>query len=170
MKLIIVPIATFAALTFTCAAFGQYIWVDENGVKQFSDMAPPASVPDSRILKAPPRTLSKPASASAAAEGTEKLAAQAAPEGKAPATIAEKNVDFAKRKAEQAEKEKKAADEAARIAANAKNCERAREYQAMLDSGRRISRVDKSGQPYDMTDQQRNEEVRNTKKILGECK
>ena len=46
-----------AALLFfllaTTDAIAQYVWLDEHGVKQFSDVAPPGNIPEKRILKQP---------------------------------------------------------------------------------------------------------------------
>src|SRR5205823_1792862 len=59
--------AVLAVSGFSCAAQAQYVWLNERGVKQFSDMPPPASVPENRILKSPgaaPRSESPAATAS----------------------------------------------------------------------------------------------------------
>lgn len=153
---------TLSALLLPPAALAQYVWLDEKGTKQFSDMPPPSSVPRSRILK-------QPGSAPPAATqetGEEKPAA--AP--KSEPTLAEKNAEFRKRRSEQAEKEKKAAEEAARTAQNAKNCERAQEYQRSLESGERIFRTDKNGERAYLSDEQRAQEARDNRRVLAECK
>lgn len=151
-----------SALFTPATAVAQYVWLDEKGTKQFSDMPPPPSVPPSRILKQPGD-----GSAAAPREVTEEK--QAAP-SKAEPSIAEKNAEFRKRKAEQADKEKKAAEETERAAEKAKNCERAREYQRTLDSGERIVRRDNNGERAFLTDEQRTQEARHTRKILDDCK
>lgn len=153
---------TLSALFSPATASAQYIWLDEKGTKQFSDMPPPPSVPSSRILKQP---AGRPASSTQ--DGGE--TAVAAPARTEP-TIAEKNAEFRKRKAEQAEKEKKAAEEAQRAADNAKNCERAKDYQRLLDSGERIARTDKNGERSFLSDEQRAQESRENKRNLAECK
>ncbi|MFD2272482.1 DUF4124 domain-containing protein [Undibacterium arcticum] len=90
------------ALSLASVALAQYVWLDDKGVKQYSDVPPPASVPGKRILKAPGLS-SRPAysTGGAAATGEDNGAANAAP------NIAEKNADFMKRKIEQADKDKK---------------------------------------------------------------
>ena len=154
--------ATLAiSLLFPGTAAAQYVWLDEKGTKQFSDMPPPPSVPRSRILKQPGAA---PASVPQDASEEKPAAAKAEP------TIAEKNAEFRKRKAEQAEKEKKAADEAARAAENAKNCERARDFQRTLDSGERIVRTDKAGERSFLSDEQRAQESRDNRRVLADCK
>ncbi|WP_420475049.1 DUF4124 domain-containing protein [Noviherbaspirillum sp. ST9] len=151
-----------SALFSPATVSAQYIWLDEKGTKQFSDMPPPPSVPPGRILKQP---AARPA-ASAGGTGDAKPATPARTEP----TIAEKNAEFRKRKAEQAEKEKKAGEEAQRAADNAKNCERARDYQRLLDSGERIARTDKNGERSFLSDEQRAQESHENKRNLADCK
>lgn len=166
------PAVTALALALQAPlSFAQYVWTDEKGVKQFSDMPPPSSVPKNRILK-------QPASSNAAVEPTSGAAlsaaaqssASAAETSKGPLTTAERNADFNKRRLEQAEKEKKAAQEAEKKAAMAKNCERARNYRSTLESGQRIANTDKNGERSFMSDEQRAQELRDTQRILGDCK
>ncbi|HYD60055.1 MAG TPA: DUF4124 domain-containing protein [Noviherbaspirillum sp.] len=155
--------AAAAAVFIPFSASAQYVWIDEKGTKQFSDMPPPASVPSNRILKQPGGTPALKASQEASEE---KPSAPA----RAEPTIAERNADFRKRKAEQAEKEKKAAEEAAHVADKAKNCDRAREYQRTLDSGERIARLDKNGERAYLSDEQRLQESRDNRRVLDDCK
>ena len=44
-------ISALFAFGITGHALAQYVWVDDKGNKQYSDTAPPASVPKNRILK-----------------------------------------------------------------------------------------------------------------------
>lgn len=160
-------IAALAALSLTSTAFAQYVWLNEKGVKQYSDMPPPASVPQSRILKQPGGVT--PAAAQTNATATE-AAENSAGKDKAPMTTAEKNADFQKRRAEQAAKEKKAEEQAKEAAAKAKNCERATEYHRVLNSGERIARADRNGERSFMTDEQREHELKEAKRVLDDCK
>jgi hypothetical protein len=153
-----------ASLSFATSTLAQYVWLDEKGVKQFSDMPPPISVPQNRILKQPG------ASAVSIDKNTTPSEAPAeAPKGKAPMTTAEKNADFQKRKNEQAEKDKKAADEAKRKANQAQNCERAQEYAGSLSSGLRVSRTDKNGERIYLSDEQREKELQEARAVLADC-
>lgn len=162
------PACAALLLTFAASApaLAQYVWINENGVKQYSDMAPPASVPASRILKAPGNTAPKPAS-----EPTAPPAGATAPAAKKnePLTYAEQNADFQKRRMEQAEKEKKAEEEASKKAERAKNCERARSYQRALEDGQRIARTDKNGERVILDDKERAQEMQAAKKSLDQC-
>jgi type IV secretory pathway VirB10-like protein len=165
-------ILTVAALSVLCTspAYAQFIWVDEKGVRQYSDMPPPPSIPKKRILKEPgsPSPSLSAAPTEPAAEGTQPTAA-AKDKDKGPMTIAEKNADFQKRRAEQAEKEKKAAEEAQRAADKARNCDQARAYHRALQSGDRIARTDKNGERYFLSDEQRAKETQDAKRVLDGC-
>lgn len=154
-------LAAFLALLCASAA-AQYAWIDEHGVRQYSDRPPPASVPKQRILKAP-------GSPQHAADDAPAVPAGAPKDRQAPMTLAEKNAEFQKRQIERAEKEKKAAQEATLAADRAKNCEQTREYRQSLQSGDRIARRDKNGERSYLTDEQRAQELRDTQRILSEC-
>lgn len=153
--------AAFIAVTAVSPAAAQYAWIDEKGIKQFSDKPPPPSVPASRILKQPGRTY-KP-------EAQEDTPAPTQPT-KTEMTVAEKNAEFRKRRAEQAEKEKKAADEARMAAGKAKHCDSALAYKRALESGQRIAHTDASGERAYLTDQQREREMREVNQTLEDCK
>jgi hypothetical protein len=159
---------TVALVLSACAgaAWSQYVWLNEKGVKQYSDTAPPASVPNSKILKTPKGSTV----ASAPAQPVQQIDKDGDTAKKAPQTLAEKNADFQKRKAEQAEKDKEAEAKAKQAADKKLNCERANNYKRVLDSGERISRMDKSGERAYMSDEERAHESRENKRALEECK
>lgn len=158
-------------LSLSFPAFAQYVWLDEKGVKHYSDMPAPATVPASRILKSAGTALrtQSPGNASKAAEDMN-ASGNATAKTQLPMTTAEKNADFQKRRIEQSEKDKKAAEETQRAADKAKNCERASTYQKALDSGQRIAQQGTDGQRAFLSDAQRAQELRDTKRILVECK
>jgi hypothetical protein len=161
---------TAAALLGASQASAQYIWLNEKGVRQYSDIPPPASVPNNRILKQPGGIM-PPASASndAAQESTDGL--EKTPEKtRQPLTAAEKNAEFQKRRMEQAEKDKKAAEQQQQAAEKAKNCERAQTYQRSLESGERLARTAKNGERYYLNEQQRSQEMQENKRFLDTCK
>lgn len=147
----------------SASAHAQYVWVDEKGVKQFSDTPPPISVPKSRILKSPNKQYTE-------AAAQEAPATAASPEqARQPVTTASRNADFMKRKAEQAEKEQKASEEKRVAGEKSKNCERARDYQRALDSGVRIANTDSNGERGYLTDEQRAQEAAEAKRALSGC-
>lgn len=151
---------SFAALcaAFAAGAQAQYVWLDENGRKQYSDLPPPPSVPDRHILKRP-GTTTLPASPTQAEQD------------KPPApTLAERDAEFRKRRAEKAEQEKKAREEARVAAENRKRCERLREYQGALESGVRMARRKADGEREIIDDAERKRELQETRRMLAECK
>lgn len=140
-------------------ASAQYTWIDDRGVKQYSDRPPPASVPQSRILKQPGRV-----AAPAAEEPRPASVSAPAP------SLAEKNAEFRKRQAEKAENEKKSAEESKVASERRQNCERAAEYQRALDSGVRIGTTGKDGERGFLSDEQRARDLQETRRILAECR
>ena len=166
--------AALALLSLTTAASAQYVWLDDKGVKQFSDMPPPAVTPKNRILKDPGTALRSAPQATTgdAPDKPENSANGASAPNKAqlPMTTAEKNADFQKRRIEQAEKEKKDAEKAKLEADKTQNCELARAYNRNLESGVRLGGTDKNGERYILNDEQRAQESRDNKRILDACK
>lgn len=157
-------------------AWGQYVWIDEKGVKQYSDKPPPPSIPTSKIIK-PARSVTLQAAStpsptpSAAAADAPAPTAGTVPQSstKAAPTIAERNAEFNKRRAEQAVKDRKAGDQQKLAQEKAANCERAASYKRSLESGTRMSRIDKNGEQTFISDEQRAKELAETTKRLAEC-
>jgi hypothetical protein len=160
-----------ALLLVAGLSHAQYVWVDEKGIKQFSDRPPPPSTPLRKILKAPGvqfPAIELPASGEAP-EATP-AADAAAPKPKAPPTLAERNAEFRKRGKEQAEREQKTAEEAQRKAEQAENCEAARQNKQQLDSGVRIASTDKNGERSFISDDERAQRTAKTNKVLAGCR
>ncbi len=163
---------TLLALTIASPASAQYIWLDKNNVKVYSDKPPPVDVPNSRVLKGPKGFKAQNIEAKQdSTNGTEadKPASAAASASKPPMTTAEKNADFKKRQQEQAEKEKKGEAEEKNRQAKAENCERARQYQRSIQSGQRITRTNEKGAREHMSDEERNNEARKVEDTLKDC-
>jgi hypothetical protein len=153
-------------LALSASAFAQYVWLDDNGSKQYSDRPPPVTVPQNRILKAPRGTaLVKEPEPPAAQAG-----AAASKATSAPPSIAEKNAEYEKLRLAQAEKDKKEAEKAKLVAERSRSCEQARSYQRTLQSGERIARTDKSGERYFISDDQRARETEEARQLLAQCK
>lgn len=165
-RCVAVAAVTLLAVASSAPALAQYVWLNEKGVKQYSDMPPPPSIPVNQILKQPTGSASHPANDETSAPAQSEPAAAS----KRPMTTAEKNADFRKRHAEQAEKEKKAAEQAKAAAEKAKNCQRAREYQNALASGGRIAHTDQNGDRSFLTDDQRAQEMKDVNRVLQQCK
>jgi hypothetical protein len=132
-------------------ALAQHVWLDEKGVKQYSDQPAPAGVPARRVLQsAAPRP--------------------AAPQESSGPTLAERNAEFEKRRIEKAERESKEIDQARLEQERSRNCEQARAYSRALANGDRVSRVDANGERSYLTDAQRAQEAAQARKILEQCK
>lgn len=165
--------AATALLALAAPAMAQYVWVDEKGIKQFSDRPPPPSTPYGRILKAPGKDKFDPSAASApppAADQDGDGPEKPEPKTKAPPTIAERNGDYNKRKAEAAKAAEKSSEEASRKADMAANCEGARSNLRTLEAGGRMSSVDKNGERGIMDDAARAEAIKKNKAALANCK
>lgn len=157
-------------LTAYRPATAQYVWVDEQGIKQLSDRPPPPSVPTSRIIKMPRQA----PAGSDVVTPAESGASLPAPDNPAPppgpATIADREADFQQRRKAAAAAENKAAGEERDRAAQAANCHAARQNQRALDGGGAIVSYDDNGERSVMDDRQREELAKNTQKVLSSCK
>lgn len=143
-----------AILVSGCSgALAQHVWLDTKGVKQYSDMPPPAGTPASRVLQSPGLRATAPA-----------VDQPAAP------SVAERNAAFEKRRIEQAEREAKEGEQARTVADNARNCDKARAYQRTLANGERVSKLDKNGERTYLTDQDRGQEMAAAQRVLAQCK
>ena len=149
------------------AAHAQYIWLNDQGVKQFSDMPPPASVPKNRILKSP--SGERPAPAAPADAPAPAAGAKSNDKDRSQMTTAELEADYKKRKMAQAKDEKKAADEQQAAADKAKNCEATRAYARTLESGDRVTKMDKNGEKSFVSDEQRARDLQEAKSRLAGC-
>jgi hypothetical protein len=155
------------ACTFAPVCFGQWMWVDKDGRKVFSDQMPPPDVPANKILKRPG---GRPAESDAAAAAAPAQAANASASAPKP-TGKDKELEAKRKQAQAAEAEKKKADEEERVKARAENCERAKRAKATLDSGVRLSQVNSKGEREIMDDAQRNAESKRLEALVAsECK
>jgi hypothetical protein len=89
-----------------------------------------------------------------------------------PKSMAEKEADFRKRQADQAEAQGKQQKEAAETAQRQRACEEARNYLAGLEGGARITRVDpKTGERVFLEDDARAQEIgRARQSVQANCK
>jgi hypothetical protein len=152
-------LAGSAMLMMVSLAQAQYVWVDEKGVKQFSDRSPPSNIPAKNILKQPRGHAVESADTPAAAPGA------AAPAG--PTTVADREADYKKRQLAKAETDKKAAAETANANYKKSVCDAARAHKSQLDSGVRL-RTGANGDYMD--DKQRSQESANANKTLADCR
>jgi hypothetical protein len=159
------------ALTLAFAASSasaQYVWIDAKGQRNYSDRAPPPSVPLDKILRSPTPIHDKIVLADPNAPKPPPAAAAAEPE-KLPPTLAERNAEFNKRQQEKAEAEAKAREEAARRAQLAESCRSARQSLAQLESGERIRVTTASGEPGYMGDAERASAIARVRSSMANC-
>lgn len=158
-------LAATALLAFASLAQAQYLWIDEKGLKQFSDRAPPPSIPLKHILKAPGGV-----PGAAAIPADQPAATGDGPKTKGAPTLAERNDEYKKRVKEKDEREQKEQEEQATKAAQAENCERARSARQSLESGARIEIQENNGERGYMSDDRRVAETKRVDKVLAGCK
>ena len=147
-------------LVFAGLSHAQFVWINEKGVRQFSDRPPPPNTPAKNILKSPGGILAAAAPEAAPAAAGAKPAAP---------TLAERETDYKKRQAEKAESEKKSTEEAEMKAAKKANCDASRAFKMQLDSGARLSTTDKNGERSFMDDAQRKEKQAQAARNLEGC-
>lgn len=148
-----------ALLMLANLASAQFVWIDAKGVRQFSDMPPPPSVPANKILKQPGRMGAVAASDEAVQTSTEGSAAT----GK---TTAERELDYRKRMKEKAEADAKANTLAADQAQKTAACDSARQMNARLSTGKRL----RTGPALAvMNDSERAQQQQAVNQTLSEC-
>jgi hypothetical protein len=166
-------------LALPVQAQAQWKWRDGTGRTQYSDLPPPASVPEKDILSRPVAAVRRAAAAaSGAASGAAPatlLASSSPPFAAASSPFAPKTVDpelEARRKKTEADQAAKVKAEESKIAAaRAENCDRAKAQQRSLDSGIRIARVNVKGEREVLDDNQRAAETKRTRDIIAaDCK
>lgn len=151
-------------LAFSPAVQAQWQWVDAQGRKVFSDVAPPPDVPEDKILRRPgPRAVAPPA---AAQEPAAQAPASAAAPKPAAASGRDKELEARKRAAEEAEAAKKREAELKLARDRAENCDRARSARNVLNSGVRVATANAQGEREIMDDQRRAQEIRRLDEII----
>lgn len=145
-------------------AFAQtpYVWVDDKGVKQFSDQPPPPSVPKSRIIKFSGKSIDNQDVPSGATNDAIRPVKPAD-------SVADRELAYKKHRDDVVAQEKKDAEAQKNSAAQAENCKRMRDYKAALDSGQRIAETDANGNRAYMSDDKRAQETSTLSQNLGEC-
>jgi len=152
------------ACTLPMIASAQWIWVEKDGRKVFSDRAPTPDVPAERILKSP-RGAALPAAAAPVAgtpadTGAEKTAAIPKPAGK------DKALEDRKKQIAAEAADKKKAEEANVIALRNENCSRARTAKVSYETGARVSRVNAQGEREYLSDDERAAELKRLQQVI----
>lgn len=135
-------------------ATAQWKWTDPDGVVTYSDRPPPPSIPSTRVLVQP--------------EGSGSSAPTAPGDGPSVRSTADREFEFRQR---QAARESVLRDTAAReqaAQAQARACEMARERLRTLESGRRLTEIDLSGERQVLTEEAREARIRTLRNDLHE--
>ena len=157
-----------ALILFASVSYAQYVWVDANGTKQFSDRPPPPGIPAKNIIKQPGGSAARAGEAPAIPAPA---AAPAAADDKIPPSLADREADYRKRTKAKEEAEKKASTAAAAKTRNKVACEEARTYKRTLEQGTRVTTTNKKGEDSVMDDAQRASELARANKAIAEvCK
>jgi hypothetical protein len=148
-------------------AHAQYSWIDDKGMRVFSDRPPPPSTPAERILKAPRGVeLAAPAAAGSAEPAAASGAASAAAKPAAP-TWTEREADYRKRTAAREKADQLAEDK--RRTEHASECAWARGTQQDLTTSRRLARTNAKGERVEMSDDDRAVEMKKVQRTLQGC-
>lgn len=140
-----------ALLLASAAAHAQYAWIDEKGIRHYSDMPPPTSTPDARILKAPHVSMPAPAA-------------------KAGPSLDEREADYRKRHAAADQAEQKMAADQQLAAAKRANCAAAAANKAQIETGRRLRRDAAGGSNDVMTEADKASEIARADAALKDCR
>jgi hypothetical protein len=154
------PLCACALALTSLLAHAQYSWIDDHGVRVFSDRPPPPGTPPGRILKTPRglEPAAEPASAAApAASGTP----APAPDWKV------REAEFRERSARRDKEEREL--EAQRRKDRDAECSWARGAQRELTIARRLEWKNSKGEPELMSDADRARELEKVQRILPGC-
>jgi hypothetical protein len=146
-------------------ALAQWLWLDKDGRKVFSDRSPPADVPARNILKQPGGArVSAPAEAEASADVAAVASAAKATPVLPKVSGLDKTLEEKKKLAEQAEAAKKKTEDDKIARDRAESCERTKRALTAFDSGQRVRTPNAKGEMEIMGDEQRAAE---TKRLQG---
>ena len=168
MTLALRALALAAVCALPAAACAQWMYLDKDGRKVFSDKAPPPEVPAKDILRQPGmKGGMRPVAEEPVAVAAPAPAAASAPKisGK------DKELEERRKQAEAAEAEKARAKAEAFAKAQGENCARARQAKATYDSGQRVARLNAKGEREYVDDAQRQAEVKRLEGVIAsDCK
>ncbi len=161
-------LSILALALMAAPAWAQWQWLDANGKKVFSDLAPPSDVPDKNILSRPGVPTARKAVPDAA-----KVSVPGVDSPKAPDPVTAKGaaeLEAKKKQTEEAEKAKQKAEAQRVAAARADNCQRAQTALASLNTGTPMRTMNAQGERIYMDDSARQaEKIRLQTAIQQNC-
>lgn len=161
------------AVSFSAAA--QWVWLEKDGRKVYSDRAPGAEVPDKNILKRPGGAQAKPVVTAEESTASEPGSAASKPLTRSAAASApklsgkDKELEDKKKQAEAAEKAKVKEAEEKNAKAKSENCERAKKNLATYQSGIRLKQSNAKGEAEYITDEARAAETARLESVIAGC-
>lgn len=157
-------LVTLIGLTLACAALpaaAQWKWKDSRGQVQYSDVPPPASVPQKDILQQPNGQTTR----NLPAAPVTSEAAASAPAGVDP------QLEAKRKQVEQQEEAKRQADKKAEdqklATLRADNCQKARSNLRLLQDGGRVQRVNEKGEREFIDDAHRSREISAAQQVVN---
>jgi hypothetical protein len=142
-----------------------YKWTDEDGKIHYSDQPPPNTIQKSETIK------QQKAAPAAAPTGAPPPPEAAPKPGVAPKTPTDQDMEFRKRRLQQAEADAKAQKEAQAAEEKKRNCQRATEQMQAFERGGRITRYGPNGEQQFMNEQEVQAELANARKAADSwCK
>ena len=170
------------ACTLSVGAQAQWQWLDKDGRKVFSDLAPPPDIPLKNILHQPGGPRAKPMAEMPAATGTAAetpvgVAATPASPALSPQPTAaaaagtDKELQQRKAQLDAQEEARKKADDAKNAAARADNCSRAQRAKSTYESGQALRQPNGKGEMVFMDEAARALEMRRIQSVLeSDCR
>ena len=161
------------ACTWSVGAHAQWQWLDKDGRKVFSDLAPPPDIPQNNILKQPSgqRAQAPAPSASQATVAPEPAAAPLAASKAAVAAGTDKELQQRKAqieaKAEAEEAMRKKTEDAKNTARRTDNCSRAQRAKVTFESGRPVRQTNAQGELVWLDEPGRAAELRRLQSIIA---
>lgn len=158
-------LAALIGATLALPAAAQWKWKDARGQVQYSDLPPPQGTQDKDILQRPHTGVVRSAPLAAAPAASAASAPLLSAKGVDPALEAKK------KQQEQAEADKKKAEEQRIAALRADNCVRAKAQMRTFDSGVRIARTNEKGEREILDDTERASEAKRVQAtITSDCR
>jgi hypothetical protein len=155
------------ACTLPLVASAQWLWVDKDGRKVFSDRAPSPDVPAERIVKAP-RGMALPAAATPAPVAAAPSETAADKSGAVPKPAGkDKTLEERRKQLAAADADKKKAEQATYLALRNDNCSRAKAAKAGYDTGARITKFNSQGEREYLSDDERAAELKRLGDIIA---
>ena len=159
--------ALLLGLALALPAAAQWKWRDQNGRVQYSDLPPPAGVPEQDILSRPgPGAKRRGITMQPVQQAASAPSAAAAAGALAPRT-GDPELEAKRKKAEAENTEKQKAAEAKVAAQRQDNCSRAKEQMRTIDSGMRLARTNDKGEREVLDDKARADEAKRTREIIA---